>query len=315
MLNNTTLIQDKSTVIKKSIWKDIWKEKIYYIYLLPTFVLLIVFSYYPAFDAIRNSFFEWSAQGVRYYVGLGNFKSMVKDTILIASIKNLIILLIFGIIIGLSVPIIVAELIFNIRNEKLKFWYRWLIVVPIIVPGMVVLLLWQFIYDPNVGLLNGILKVIGLVSWQRTWLNDPDIALYCLIFIGFPWISGTNTLIILAGLNNIGRDIIDSSLIDGVTGFRRIWYIDLPLILGQIKVLLILGLIGGIQGFGSQLILTRGGPGYSTMVPGLHMYQQAFLYNRLGYACAIGLSMFIVILILTYINMRYLRSSIEYEAK
>lgn len=300
---------------EKSVWRELWSKKFYYLYLFPTFILLIIFSYYPAFDAIRNSFFEWSAQGTKYYVGLDNFRAMIKDTILIASIKNMIILLIFGIIIGLSVPIIVAEIIFNIKNERAKYWYRWLIVVPIVVPGMVILLLWQFIYDPNVGLLNGILKAIGLASWQRTWLNDPDIALYCLIFMGFPWISGTNTLIILAGLNSIDKDIMDSALIDGVVGFRRVLNIDLPLILGQIKVLLVLGIIGGIQGFGAQLILTRGGPGYSTMVPGLHMYQQAFLFNRLGYACAIGLSMFIVILLLTYINMRYLKSSIEYEAK
>jgi len=83
--------------------------------------------------------------------------------------------------------------------------------------------------------------------------------------------------------------------------------------MGQIKLMLILGIIGGLQGFAVQLVLTRGGPGTSTMVPGMHMYQMAFHFGRMGYASAIGFAMFIVILAVTYLNMKYIRSSVEYE--
>ena len=131
---------------------------------------------------------------------------------------------------------------------------------------------------------------------------------------GFPWVSGIAVLIYLAALNNIGEELFDAARIDGALGFTRVRTIDFPLVLGQVKLLSVLAIIGSLQGYAMQLVLTKGGPGYATEVPGLVMYQEAFSYQRLGYACALGLVLFVVILALTYINLRYIRSSVEYEA-
>jgi ABC-type sugar transport system permease subunit len=134
------------------------------------------------------------------------------------------------------------------------------------------------------------------------------------MFIGFPWVSGVAVLIYLAALNNIGEDILDAAKLDGAMGFTRVRTVDFPLVLGQVKLLSVLAIIGSLQGYAMQLVLTKGGPGYATEVPGLVMYQEAFSYQRLGYACSIGLVLFLVILALTYLNLRYVRSSVEYQA-
>jgi len=142
-------------------------------------------------------------------------------------------------------------------------------------------------------------------------LGNPRIALYSLMAVGFPWIGGFSLLIYFAGLQAIPVDVLDSCKLDGATGWSRIKNVDIPLVMAQTKLLMILGFIGGLQGFQTQLILTNGGPGYSTTVPGLHLYQNAMAYDRMGYACAIGVVLFIVILGLTYLNTKYLKSSAE----
>jgi ABC-type sugar transport system permease subunit len=135
------------------------------------------------------------------------------------------------------------------------------------------------------------------------------------MFIGFPFLAGTSVLIYLAGLMSISTEVIESAKLEGATGFSRIRHIDVPLLTGQIKLFLVLGIIGNVQRFGDIFILTQGGPGFSTNVPGLVMYYAAFSSNQLGYAAAIGLVMFVVILLFTVIVMRFIRSSTEFEGR
>jgi len=285
-----------------------------YLFLLPTFALIGLFSYYPALLALYHSMTDWNGILLADYVGLNNFREMLRDQVLLASLGNMVTVAIWSLVVTLTVPLLVAELIYALRNNRAQYWYRLLFVAPIVVPFVVTLLVWRFIYDPDLGLLNALLERLG-ISFQSRWLGDPDLALYCLLFIGFPFAAGTNVLIYLAGLQSIGESVIDAAKLDGATGLRRMISIDLPLIMGQVRLLGILSLIGGIQGFGAQLVLTRGGPGYATMVPGMWMYETAFSYSRMGYASAIGTSMFIVILGLTLVIMRSVESSTDYTAR
>lgn len=295
-----------------TVLREFWQKKHLYLFLVPTFALLLVFSYYPPLFAIYNSFFQWNGFSERLFVGLNNFTMMFQDTRFVGSINNLLILLGWGLAIGLSVPLIVAELIFNLRSSKASYFYRLMFIVPMVVPGLVGTFLWRFILDPNVGLLNLILEGIGGPSWRQPWLGGTKTALISFMIMGFPWVGGTSVLIYLAGLQGISTEVLDAAQIDGATGITRFMRIDLPLVMGQVKLMLILGVIGGLQAYVGQLVLTNGGPGYATMMPGLVMYQEAFQYNRIGYANAIGLVTFLVILFFTYINMKYVRSSSEY---
>ncbi len=291
-------------------WRN-WAGIRYYLYLIPTFALLVVFGYYPPISAIYHSFFRWDGILASQFIGFGNYVRMLHSGTMAIAAANILKLIIWGLLAGILPALGVAELLLSIRSQRAQYWYRILLVAPIVVPGVVGLLLWEFLMDPNYGFFNTILAAVHLPTFL--FFASPQQALYSFMFMGFPWISAVNVLILLAGLMNISRDLFDACALDGATWFQRFVRVDFPLIIGQVKLLIILGLIGGLQGFTAQLIITQGGPAFSTEVPGLMMYQSAFTYQQMGYASAIGLVMFVVILILTIINMKYVRTSVEYQ--
>jgi len=177
------------------------------------------------------------------------------------------------------------------------------------VPSVVGVLIWQFIYQPDDGLLNNALRGVGLGNLAQSWLGNPDLALYAVMGSGFPFVGGFSVLVYLAGLQSISLEVFDSASIDGAHGLRRFFAIDLPLIAGQIKLNLVLSIIGNVQNFAGILILTNGGPVNSTEVPALYMYNEAFQYGKVGYASAIGVMIFVAILLLTFVSLRYRREA------
>jgi len=282
-----------------------------YFFLLPTFVLLAMFNYWPALSALYHSFFQWNGANFKEWYGLQNFIQIFRDAVMRTAFKNMFIISGFGLVISITFPLGAAALIFHLKDLKFAYFYRVMYVVPMVVPGMVTLMIWRFIYNPQVGLLNALLRVLNLPT--RIWLGDFQYALYALIFIGFPWVAGTSMLIYLAGLQGIESSLLDAAAIDGASGLKRFWYLELPLVASQIKLIVILTLIGAIQGFQGPLVMTGGGPGTTTMVPGLWLYRNAMSYNKMGYACAIGTFLFIVTMGLTFINLRFVQSSAEFE--
>ena len=143
--------------------------------------------------------------------------------------------------------------------------------------------------------------------------DSPHLALISLMFVGFPFVDGFGLLIYTAGLQAIPQEVLDAAQVDGAGPIARFFRVEIPLILGQIRLLMVLTLIQGIQQITPVLILTGGGPANLTTVPGLAMYNDAFYNNQFGYACAIGSVMFLVIMILTVLNLRFLRPSTDYD--
>jgi ABC-type sugar transport system permease subunit len=300
----------------RSLWQEIVRARAAYLWLAPIFLSLGIFVYYPPLSAMYHAFFDWNPSGQSTFVGLGNFQTMLSDSVLGRSFINMAKLLLFGLVTGVTVPLLVAEMIFAVRGASAQYAFRVLFLIPVVAPGVVVILLWRFIYDPHVGLLNDLLGALGLGGLQHAWLGEFGTALYAMMFIGFPFASGTSVLIYLAGLINISPEVMEAAELDGVTGFRRIWRIDVPLLLGQIRLFIVLGIIGIVQGFGTQMILnTDGGPGYATEVPGLKMYQDAFEASHFGYAAAIGLLLFIIVLVFTIISFTVIRPTSEFEGR
>ena len=285
-----------------------------YLFLLPTFIFLIIFQYYPAFSALYHAFTEWNGAGISEWVGLQNFADMRTDRILRNSVKNMAIIVLWDVFRSIFFPLIVAEMIYSLRSQLAQYVFRLLFIIPIVVPFIVVMLVWRSILGPQpLGVANAILDMVGLGHWQNAWLGDPRIALRSVLFVGFPWVGAVGLLILYAGLINIPEALNDAVKIDGGNVLQRIWFLDLRLITGQIKVVFILSLINSVQQFAGILVLTNGGPAFSTTVPALHMYKTAFSGDRFGYASAIGLVLFVLILGITYLNMRYIKSDVEYE--
>lgn len=295
---------------RKTLLRRIQENWQIYLYLLPTFALLGTFTYYPAFSAIYHSFFAWSIGGETEFIGLANFQRMLTDPALQAGVGVVVKLILWSITVPLFIPLLAAELIFHLSSDRMRNIYRTSLVLPMVIPGIVTLLLWGFIYSSG-GLLNEVLELVGLGEMRRVWLNDPKTALYAYMAMGIPWAGGFSMLIYYSGLAAIPESLFDAAKIDGATWWQRLFLVDLPLLVGQIRLLLVLTMLHAIQSFEGILVLTDGGPGYSTMVPGLRMYNVAFSYGEMGYASAIGLVMFVVVLGFTVVLMNSVRDGVD----
>jgi ABC-type sugar transport system permease subunit len=286
-----------------------------YALLTPTFGLLAIFSLVPFIWAFVTSFFDYEVGGESKFIGLSNYAEYLHDPTLMVSLRTLLLLTIFGIGIVMTAPLIIAKMIFTLRSEKARYLYRVLFLLPIVVPGVATLMIWQDMIYGESGFVNELLRLLGREDLTRGWLTDPRTVLWAIIAIGFPFAGGINILIYYAGLAGISESIHEAAELDGARGIRKFFAIDWPLVRSQTKLLTILVVIGTVQGFESMFILTKGGPGFSTMVPGLWMYMNAFTFQRMGYACAIGVMLFIAILGLTIINLKYFRSAEDLMAE
>ena len=276
---------------------------------VPTLAFLLVFQYYPAISGLYRSMFDWNAGLAGNFIGLANFVELfTDDEVFIRSLRNMALLTIWYLVAFVGLSTGVAVLIHRIRNEGSKYFFRLFMILPVIIPAVVLILLWKFIYDSTIGPLNAILIGVGLQDWTHAWLAEPKIAIYAVMFRNFPWIDGVSVLILLAGLQAIPVEIVESGLLDGASGWRRLRYIELPLITGQIKLLIVLTIMWGVQEYSAVWAMTQGGPIDSTQVPGMWMYFNAFRISRMGYASAIGVVMFLITLVATILNMRYIRS-------
>ena len=296
-----------------------------YFFVLPSLALVLVFSYFPATSAVYHSFFEWAGGDTKQLIGLDNFRRAFHDQVLIDSFLTVSVLIVFNLF-KMIPSILLAVLIHRLRSDRWQYLYRVLLVVPMIVPGLVTLFIWKFFFDPNLGVLNGLLDFTGLkgaLVWLDHvfgwgvfyanvpigWLSQPELILPSLVLWGFPWIGAVGVLIFLAGLQSIGAEVYEAAELDGVGPIGKFLYIELPLILTQVRLMLVLLIVATLGGYGLQLQLLNeyGGPGGRGMVPGLWMYNRAFYAGEFGYACAIGMILFAFILVLTFINNRYVR--------
>ncbi len=271
--------------------------------------LLIVFNYIPACSALYYAFTSSDIGAKSEWIGLANFTEMWRDPVFSKSVSNLSKLGCFVFLVSMIVPFCVAEMIFHLRSERMAYMCRVAVVLPMIVPGVVVFMIWRYIYS-DAGILTEFLNGVGLTSWVHGWLGDPKTALWAVACVGFPFAHGFNILIYYAGLSNISPSILEAAELDGLGALGRIIKIHFPLVIQQIKLLVVLTVIGIVNGFESVYILTQdGGPGYRTIVPGLYMYLNGFSFQRMGYACAIGLTMLIFLLALTITLNRLIRDT------
>lgn len=285
--------------------REIKQSRVAYLLIAPSMILIIVFAYVPTVMGLYYSFTNFNLAEPIRFIGLDNFvKVLTRDRFFWVGVGNMLLLLVTGLIKSLTIPLLVAELVFWLRWARVKYWLRVAFIVPSIVPGVVGVLLWKQIYDPQIGLLNETLKALGLNHLTRAWLADAGTAIWAIIFAGFPWVSIFAFLIYFGGLLNINREIFDAAAIDGASAWRRFWEIDLKMIRPQLRLILFFTFLGSVQEYGGIWIMTRGGPGTATYVPGLQMFLQISA-AEFGYASAIGFILALVVLAITLWRFRF----------
>jgi ABC-type sugar transport system permease subunit len=272
--------------------------------LLPSLLLIGVFSYYPAVRSLIGGFYTWNGFSPPVYSGVSQFRQYVGSATFGTEAKNIAILTGGSIAITLVAQFTAAEVVTHMPRRSGTV-AKYLLVLPIVLPPLILIEVWAYLLQPGSGLVDVFLRAAGLP--QPAWLSDPHLVLASILLIGFPWISNLGFLIFLGGLQNLPRDVLDASTIDGVGALKRVFTIDVPLLLPQFRIVVILSGIFAVQNFIPILLLTNGGPGTASLVPGLDMYQSAFQNDQYGYGMAIGTLLFIAMLAFTLTAMRLLR--------
>jgi ABC-type sugar transport system permease subunit len=272
--------------------------------LVPSLLLIGIFSYYPAARSLIGGFYQWNGFSPPAYAGLSQFTQYLKSPDFGVEARNIAILTGGSILITLVSQFTAAEVVTHMPQRAAAI-ARYVLVLPIVLPPLVLIEVWAYLLQPSSGLIDRVLGAVGLP--QPTWLSSPHLALVGILLVGFPWISNLGFLIFLGGLQNLPKEVLDASRMDGVSTVKRVFTIDIPLLLPQFRIVVILSGIYAVQNFVPILLLTNGGPGTATLVPGLDMYQSAFQNDQYGYGMAIGTLLFLVMLAFTLSAMRALR--------
>jgi len=209
---------------------------------------------------------------------------------------------------------VILALIFAVLlNQEIrgKYIYRAIYFVPVVATTVSISILWTWIYEPNFGILNYLLKLIGVTG--PPWLGTSQWAMPSLIIMSIWQGLGYNIVILLAGLQAISREYYDAAAIDGANGLQRFRYVTLPLLSPATFFVLVLAVINAFQVFTNVYVMTRGGPANATLTLVLYLYQQAFTYEEMGVASAVAYCLFIIIVALTVVNFYLQRLWVFYE--
>jgi ABC-type sugar transport system permease subunit len=272
--------------------------------MLPSLLLIGVFSYYPAVRSLVGGFYAWNGFSAPKYVGVQQFSQYFHSPTFGAEARNLVLLVIGSILITLVSQFVAAEVVAHLPGRAGTI-AKYLLTLPVVLPPILLIDVWAYLLNPTNGLVNRILALVHLP--QPQWLASSHFALISILLIGFPWISNLGFLIFLGGVQHLPRDVLEASTVDGIGRLRRVFSIDIPLLMPQFRIVVILAGVYSVQNFIPILLLTNGGPGNATMVPGLDMYQSAFQNSQYGYGMAIGTVLFVAMLIFTIVVMRTLR--------
>jgi raffinose/stachyose/melibiose transport system permease protein len=272
-----------------------WKA---YLYILPAFVLFAVFLGVPAVQTAQYSLFRWNGIGPSTWVGLQNYAELFTDSVLRSSFLHAGVLIFFYAVIPVVLALFLTAIISRGANLRGMSVFRTLLFLPQVVASVVVATTWVAIYSPE-GLINQLLRLVGLGSLTRAWLGDFDTALPAVGIVG-SWLGiGLCLVLFLSGVANIQPELFEAARIDGAGPVGEFFSITLPALRGQIAVALTLTVVAALKTFDLVYITTRGGPGTSTTLPAFEAYNRAFNTGKVGSAAAVAILLTAIILIVT----------------
>jgi len=280
-------------------------DKGYGIFLIPGIIAFLIIIIFPFMINLGISFTMWRGVRAPVWIGLKNFQTLIQDSVFWLSFKNDLILLIAMTVIPTIVGLVLATFLFdyitNNFGQNVSSFFRAGFYLPQIIPGAVAAIVWEWILQPDWGVVNYILKAIGLSSWTRDWFGNPSTALLAVMVV-LIWVQiGYPVVIFMAALQRIEPELLEAASIDGASWFQKFYYITIHLIRPEILVVVLTTSIYTLKIFGQVYVLTRGGPGNTTSVPSYYAYKNFFETQQVGYGSAISLTVAAIIIVLTII--------------
>lgn len=270
-----------------------------YLFIAPNMIGVLLFFIIPAVASFFLIFTDYRFMSTSVqFIGLENIERLFKDDVFYISLKNtLLFLLSVPVSIGLA---FIAAVILN-RSVYLKKTMRALYFMPYITSGVAVAFVWMLLFHPTQGPINGLLRAVG-VEHPPGWLSTTDTSMFAIDIIWIWFMLGYNMIIYLAALQEISPELLEAAKIDGAGPWQTIRKIVLPLVSPTTFLLLITGLIMTMKTFGIIQAITQGGPGNSTTILSLYVYQNAFRYYDMSYASTISWALFLIIMFMTLLQ-------------
>ncbi|CAM3609071.1 carbohydrate ABC transporter permease [Occultella aeris] len=273
-----------------------------YLYLAPALMLFGGFLIYPLIRSVQFSLFEWDGLGASEFVGFDNYVELFTDEVLRAAFGHALVLIFFFSVLPLVLGLVVAAILNRAQVRGLGL-FRTVVFLPQVLAMVVVAVAWRQIYAPDGGL-NTALRAVGLDALTRTWLGDYTWTLPAVGIVG-TWVqTGLVTVLLLAGMGRVPRELFEAARLDGAGAIREFFAITLPSVRGEIAVALTLTIVAALKTFDLVYVTTGGGPGNSTTVPAYEVFQRAFREGAVGSAAAIAVALTAIIFVLNVIVNR-----------
>lgn len=275
-------------------------EKKGFLFILPALVGTFLFIIIPIFCSFGLSFTEWDLLNEIHFVGLSNYKSVFTEPEFLQILINTVVYAVSTTVFAVLIPLFIASIINNkIKGSEL---FKTIYFLPFITPAVVIAIVWAWIFDPNIGLVN------TLFNTHYTWLFSTKLAMPVLIFVSVWKLIGYNVVLFLTGFSTIDKSVYEASKIDGATAYQTFFDITVPLLKPTIYFVTTVTAISSFQIFDLIYVMTQGGPNDSTNVIVYSIYKYAFEYFDIGKSCALAYILFAIILVLALVQKKFTKN-------
>lgn len=288
------------------------EARIAILYILPALLLILSLVFLPIVLNLYNSFFRWNSfEAGRTFVGFEYYWRLFKDPIFYTALKNNSLYAVISLTCQVGGGIIIAAILEDKLIRRFQPFFRTVFFIPSVISIAVVGLLWQLLYNPEVGLVNGVLNAIGQSEWAHSWLGDSKTAIYAVVAVSQWQYTGYITMLLLIAMQKIPSEYYEAAMIDGASKIKTFFHITIPQVKEMILVASVITVIGAFKVFDEVYVMTNGGPGRSTEVLGTMLYRSAFRNDEMGYASTIGTIIFVITLTLSIIQIKLGKSGQE----
>jgi raffinose/stachyose/melibiose transport system permease protein len=280
------------------------------VFLMPSLVFLVIFVFIPLAQNFYNSFFDFSVfSPAKEFVGWENYMNLLGDKTVRVALANNARYAVISVIFQVGLALVLAAILEDKVVRRIAPFVRVTYFMPVMISISVIALLFSFVYNPQMGLLNSFLELVGLEEFAKPWLGNPNTAIYAVIAMS-QWQSvGYIMMLFIVAIQKIPKDLYEAAEIDGAGKIKRFFSITVPQVKESIFVLSLITITGSMLVFNEPYILTKGGgPGVSSITMAVHMYQMGFLKDRMGYASTLAALIFMITAVLAIIQIRLSRT-------
>lgn len=264
----------------------------------PSFLLYIFIVFVPLITTVYYSLNKWAGLGALKFIGLDNYKTLLGDRIFWQAAGNNLVIVIYCVLGQVGIALLISFLM-TAKTLRLKEFHRTVIFFPVVLAPVVIGFVWRFIYNTEYGMLNSLLRLLGLDNLIRPWLDDAGIVLTT-VSVPVMWqFVGLYLVILMGAISSIPSEVLEMAEIDGASGLKKSIYITLPMIWDTLKIAIILCASGTMKIYDHIFVMTNGGPGRASTVLALYCYDTTFRIGNFGYGSTISVGILVISFLIT----------------